>query len=165
MMQKNVKCFSQNILNCPVLVEWDGHVILIVQTLTPPSLTLMGCLLQWPNLLWKLDAVRMKYGQDKLVMKWAYSPIMSHLSSFQNANLRAFYCVWFNSHIAYLVRNWHFLSSQSLLHRWVAWFKSHLHSRGDHFLLYFAYTCVRDLFIGGGYLPCKKDYKVMVFYM
>jgi hypothetical protein len=30
----------------------------------------------------------------------------------------------------------------------------------------FAYTCVRDLFIGGGgYLPCKKEYKVMVFYM
>jgi hypothetical protein len=37
--------------------------------------------------------------------------------------------------------------------------------RGVHSLLYFAYTCVRDLFIGGGYLPCKKDYKVMVFYM
>jgi hypothetical protein len=108
------------------------------------------------NLLWKLDAMRMTYGQDKLVMKWAYSPIMSHLSSFQNANLRAFYCVWFNSHIAYLVRNWHFLSSQFLLHRWVAWFKSHLHSRGDHFLLYFAYTCVRDLFIGGGIYLAKK---------
>ena len=40
-----------------------------------------------------------------------------------------------------------------------------LEARGDHSLLYFAYTCVHDLFIGGGYLPCKKDYKVMVFYM
>ena len=29
----------------------------------------------------------------------------------------------------------------------------------------FAYTSVRDLFIWGGYLPCRKDYKVMVFYM
>jgi hypothetical protein len=38
------------------------------------------------------------------------------------------------------------------------------HTRGVHSLLYFAYTCVQDLFIGG-YLPCKKDYKVMVFYM
>jgi hypothetical protein len=37
--------------------------------------------------------------------------------------------------------------------------------RGVHSLLYFAYTCVRDLFMGGGYLPCKKAYKVMVFYM
>jgi hypothetical protein len=37
--------------------------------------------------------------------------------------------------------------------------------RGVHSLLYFAHTCVRDLFIGGGYLPCRKDYKVMVFYM
>jgi hypothetical protein len=41
-----------------------------------------------------------------------------------------------------------------------------LMTRGGHSLLYFAYTCVRDLFIGGGvYLPCKKDYKLMVFYM
>jgi hypothetical protein len=39
------------------------------------------------------------------------------------------------------------------------------HPRGDHSLLYFAYTCIQDLFIGGGNLPCKKDYKVMVFYM
>jgi hypothetical protein len=31
--------------------------------------------------------------------------------------------------------------------------------RGVHSFLYFAYTCVRDLFIGGGYLPCKKNYK------
>ena len=31
-------------------------------------------------------------------------------------------------------------------------------------LLYFAHTCIRGLFIGGGLLPCKKDYKVMVFY-
>ena len=31
-------------------------------------------------------------------------------------------------------------------------------------LLYFAYTCVRDVFIGGGGdFSCKKDYKVMVF--
>ena len=27
------------------------------------------------------------------------------------------------------------------------------------------YTCVRDLFIGGGYLPYKKNYKIMVFFM
>jgi hypothetical protein len=41
-----------------------------------------------------------------------------------------------------------------------------LDPRGVHSLLYFAYTCVRDLFIGGGgYLPCKKKEKVMVFYM
>jgi hypothetical protein len=40
-----------------------------------------------------------------------------------------------------------------------------LEARGVHSLLYFAYTCVRDLFIGGGYLPCRKDYKVMIFYM
>ena len=39
------------------------------------------------------------------------------------------------------------------------------YTQGDHSLLYFAYTCVRDLFVwGGGYLPCKQDYKVMVFY-
>jgi hypothetical protein len=38
-------------------------------------------------------------------------------------------------------------------------------SQGVHSLLYFAYTCIRDLFIGGGYLPCKNIYKVMVFYM
>jgi hypothetical protein len=38
-------------------------------------------------------------------------------------------------------------------------------SRGVHCLLYFAYTCVRDLFIGGGIYLAKKDYKVMVFYM
>ena len=38
-------------------------------------------------------------------------------------------------------------------------------TRGVHSLLYFAYTCVRDLFIRGGYLPCGKDFKVMVFYM
>jgi hypothetical protein len=51
-------------------------------------------------------------------------------------------------------------------------------SRGDHSLLYFAYTCVRDLFIGGlftlqkrlqgdGILHVKslKIYYVMVFYM
>jgi len=29
-------------------------------------------------------------------------------------------------------------------------------SRGDHSLLYFAYTCVRDLFIGGVINPAKK---------
>ena len=38
-------------------------------------------------------------------------------------------------------------------------------ARGVHSLLYFAYTCVRDLFIGGELYPCKKNYKVMVFYM
>ena len=37
-------------------------------------------------------------------------------------------------------------------------------SRGVHSLLYFAYTCVWDLFfLGGDYLPCKKNYKVIVF--
>jgi len=29
-------------------------------------------------------------------------------------------------------------------------------SRGDHSLLYFAYTCVRDLFIGGGVIYLAK---------
>jgi hypothetical protein len=29
-------------------------------------------------------------------------------------------------------------------------------ARGDHSLLYFAYTCVRDLFIGGGIYLAKK---------
>ena len=38
------------------------------------------------------------------------------------------------------------------------------HSRGVHSLLYFAYTCVRDLFIGGLFI-LQKNYKVMVFYM
>jgi hypothetical protein len=38
-------------------------------------------------------------------------------------------------------------------------------SRGVHSLLYFAYTCVRDLFIGGFIYLAKKYYNVMVFYM
>jgi hypothetical protein len=37
-------------------------------------------------------------------------------------------------------------------------------SQGDHSLLYFAYTCVRDPFIGG-LLTLQNNYKVMVFYM
>jgi hypothetical protein len=36
--------------------------------------------------------------------------------------------------------------------------------RGVHSLLYFAYTCVWDLFIGGLF-TLQKDYKVMVLYM
>ena len=43
-------------------------------------------------------------------------------------------------------------------------FVTQSYPRGVHYLFYFAYTYVWDLFIGG-YLPCKKDYKVMVFYM
>jgi hypothetical protein len=30
------------------------------------------------------------------------------------------------------------------------------YSRGDHSQLYFAYTCVRDLFMGGGIYLAKK---------
>ena len=36
---------------------------------------------------------------------------------------------------------------------------------GVHSLLYFAYTCVWTYLLGRGYLPCKKAYKEMVFYM
>ena len=32
----------------------------------------------------------------------------------------------------------------------------HVVPRGDHSLLYFAYTCVRDLFIGGVIYLAKK---------
>ena len=46
-------------------------------------------------------------------------------------------------------------------------------ARGVHSLLYFAYTCVRDLFIGGLFYLAKKIIRygifqnkgVMVFYM
>ena len=36
-------------------------------------------------------------------------------------------------------------------------------TRGVHSLLYFAYTCVWDLFIGGLFYLAKKDYKVWYF--
>jgi hypothetical protein len=37
-------------------------------------------------------------------------------------------------------------------------------SRGDHSLLYL-HTRAFGTYLLGGYLPCKKDYKVIVFYM
>ena len=35
-----------------------------------------------------------------------------------------------------------------------------LKTSGVHYLLYFAYTCVQDLFIGGAIYLAEKDYKV-----
>lgn len=70
-----------------------------------PLLEIDGLLASMTTLVveMKLDAMRMTYGQDTLVIKWSNSLIMSH--SFQDAYLRAMYSVWLKSHIAYLVRN------------------------------------------------------------
>jgi hypothetical protein len=55
-------------------------------------------------------------------------------------------------------------SGATLLEEYYASWRIGNDARGDQFLLYFAYTCVRDLFIGGLF-TLQKNNKVMVFYM